>query len=130
LYDFERRRQEHKRNKNTAEIRLPREPLHSNLLDKTVILIVGTNPKPSNSIRFEQANGSVSQTNPNRIKWLGFFYTLEEKARMRRIVAPQRKRAAPFGEFLEAKPNSASRTIWSCANSFVFDKLAVFIEHW
>ncbi len=33
-------------------------------------------------------------------------------------------------EFLEAKPNNASKRIWLFALSFIFDEFAVFIEHW
>ncbi len=58
-------------------------------LEKTVILIVGADPEPGNSILFEQSEGSVSQANTHRIEWLTFFHPLEEKARMRRVITPQ-----------------------------------------
>lgn len=61
----------------------------SDSFDETVILGMGANPKPRNRISFEQPHGSIGQANPNRVKWLAFFHPLEEKTRMRWIVAPQ-----------------------------------------
>ena len=58
-------------------------------LEKTVILIVGANPKPDNRIHLEQSERSISQANTNRIDWLAFFHPLEEKTGMRRIISPQ-----------------------------------------
>lgn len=57
-------------------------------LYQIVILIVSSNPKPSDGIRFKQSQGSVSQTYADRIDWLVFFHALEEKSRVRGIITP------------------------------------------
>src|SRR3972149_3666663 len=38
--------------------------------------------------------------------------------------------AVPSDEFLAAKPNNASKRIWSFAPSFAFDEFPAFIKHW
>jgi hypothetical protein len=45
------------------------------------------------------------------------------------LALPLVNELSGFSGFLEAKPNSISRTIGSFATSFVFDKFAVFIEY-